>query len=111
MGEEMKVNQLKLTELTWKILDASKGKKMNLGYEMNKKEYLEFKKDTLKDIDEKIKLLKSGDTKESQARKEKWKKIAARSVFVLVAVGMIGRPFLIKLYKWFMLKFTNTDDE
>ena len=107
----MRENQIKLTELTWKILDASKGKRMNLGYEMNKKEYLEHKKGTLQDIDQKIKLLKSGDTKESLEKKEKYKKLAGKAIFFLIIAATIGRPILLKLYKWFMKSITKIDDE
>ena len=109
-GEEMKANQFKLTELTKQILDASRGKKMNLVYEMNKKEYLEFKKESLKEIDENIKLLKSGDSKESSERKEKWKKLASKLIFGLVVLGTVGRPVLMKLYKWFIMRTQNDDD-
>ena len=111
LGEAMKANQLKLTEMTTKILDAANTKKMNLHYEMNKKEYMEFKRDSLKEIDEKIKLLKSGDTKESSERKEKWKKIAGKVFFGLIVLGTIGRPVLMKLYKWFILRSQGGDDD
>lgn len=51
-GEQMKANQLKLTKLAEEILDAAKGKKMALPYELDKEPYRKFKVESLKDIDE-----------------------------------------------------------
>ena len=53
-----------LTVLTNNILNATRGKKMLVQYEMNKKEYLEFKRDSVKEMDEGIKQLRSGKSKE-----------------------------------------------
>lgn len=63
-GNEMKLNQIKLTELTQNIVNVSKGKKMTIAYELSKKAYMDLKRESLKDIDESIKQLKSGKSKE-----------------------------------------------
>ena len=60
----MRKNQLKLTQLTNNILEATRGKKMLLKYEMRKKEYMQFKKDSVKEMDEGIKALRTGKTTE-----------------------------------------------
>ena len=60
----MRKNQLKLTKLTNNILEAAKGKKMLLQYEMKKKEYMKFKAESVKEMDEGIKALRTGKTTE-----------------------------------------------
>ena len=97
----MKANQEKLTELTQKILDASKGKKMPLLYEMQKKEYLEFKGAALKEIDEEMKQIKSGKTPEQLKSSENTKKYLSKGMGILIMIGMFGRPIFGKLYKMY----------
>ena len=67
---EMRKNQVKLTELTNNICEAAKGKKMLIAYEMRKKEYMTFKRESVKELDENVKQLKTGKTKEQVATGE-----------------------------------------
>ena len=99
-----------LTVLTNNILNATRGKKMLVQYEMNKKEYLEFKRDSVKEMDEGIKQLRSGKSKEQVETGNKRKQMLGKVVSGVIMLVIFGKPIFMKLYRWYADRYMNDDE-
>ena len=83
---------------------------MLVQYEMNKKEYFEFKKESVKEMDEGIKQLRSGKSKEQVETGNKRKQMFGKVVSGVIMLVVFGKPIFMKLYRWYAESYMSDNE-
>ena len=101
MGDKMRANQRILTELTAQIYKAyNKCEELSFNNEIEKKEYIEYKDNALKDMNMEIASLMAGKSKEEMVKQEtKGAGWLSKAVGIAVFTLLIGRWIYTKMLK------------
>ena len=101
MGDKMRANQRILTELTAQIYKAyNKCEELTFHNEIEKKEYVEYKENALKDMNMEIASLMAGKSKEDLVKQEsKGASWISKAIGIIVFTLLIGRWIYTKVKK------------